>query len=231
MRENSYYLLKEEKYAGIGKENQREWFVFCADTIKNIMGKDLEGKKVAILTENGFEEIELTSPMNALEQAGVHVDVVSPQKNKVRGWDHDHWGIEVEVNRQISEASPEDYDMLMIPGGVMNPDKMRQNPACVLFARHFLEQGKPVAAICHAPQLLIETEMISNRQMTSYPSIKTDLINAGVDWIDKEVVVDNGLVTSRNPDDLPAFNKKMLEELAEGRHATTGQFTRHDRHG
>lgn len=193
------------------------------------MARNVEGKKVAILTEEGFEEIELTSPMNALEQAGAIVTVISPQKDKVKGWDHDHWGIEVTVDKHISEANPEDYDMLMIPGGVMNPDKMRMNKSCVLFARHFLEQGKPVAAICHAPQLLIETEMISNRQMTSYPSIKTDLENAGALWQDSEVVVDNGLVTSRNPDDLPAFNKKMLEELAEGRHATTGQFTKHDR--
>lgn len=190
------------------------------------MADNLKEKKVAILTENGFEEIELTSPMNALEKAGVTVHVISPQRDKVKGWDHDHWGIEVPVDKHISECSPEDYDMLVIPGGVMNPDKMRQDPRCVVFARHFLEQGKPLAAICHAPQLLIETEMINNREMTSYPSIKTDLINAGVTWVDKEVVVDNGLVTSRNPQDLPAFNKKMLEELKEGKHATKGQFTR-----
>ena len=189
------------------------------------MAKSLEGKKVAILTENGFEEIELTSPMNALEQAGVTVHVISPQKDKVKAWDHDHWSIEIPVDKHISEASPEEYDMLVIPGGVMNPDKMRINPQCVLFARHFLEVGKPLAAICHAPQLLIETEMLANREMTSYPSIKTDLVNAGVIWVDKEVVVDNGLVTSRNPGDLPAFNKKMLEELSEGKHMTTGQFT------
>jgi protease I len=193
------------------------------------MARSVEGKKVAILTENGFEEIELTSPMNALEEAGAIVHVISPQKDKVKGWDQDHWGIEIPVDKHISEANPEDYDMLMLPGGVMNPDKMRGNKECVNFARHFLEQGKPLAAICHAPQLLIETEMITNRHMTSYPSIKTDLVNAGAEWEDKEVVVDNGLVTSRDPDDLPAFNKKMLEELAEGRHATKGQFTRNER--
>jgi protease I len=189
------------------------------------MERTVKGKKVAIITENGFEEIELTSPMNALEQAGVTVHVISPQKDKVKAWDHDHWSIEIPVDKHISEANPEEYDMLMIPGGVMNPDKMRQNPQCVLFARHFLEQGKPLAAICHAPQLLIETEMINGREMTSYPSIKSDLVNAGVKWVDKEVVVDNGLVTSRSPEDLPAFNKKMLEELAEGKHATKAQFT------
>ena len=163
--------------------------------------------------------------MNALEQAGVKVHVISPQKEKVKAWNHDHWSIEVQVDKHISEANPEDYDMLVIPGGVMNPDKMRMNPQCVLFARHFLEQGKPLASICHGPQLLIESGMLANREMTSYPSLKTDLINAGVLWVDKEVVVDNGLVTSRNPDDLPAFNKKLLEELAEGRHYSTAQFT------
>jgi len=190
---------------------------------------DVKGKKVAILTENGFEEVELTSPMNALEKAGVEVHIVSPQKEKVKAWDHDHWSIELPVDKHISEANAEDYDMLMIPGGVLNPDKMRTNKECVVFAQHFLEQGKPLAAICHGPQLLIETGMISTRKLTSYPAIKTDLINAGALWEDSEVVVDNGLVTSRSPKDLDAFNKKMIEELSEGRHPTTGQFTQHDK--
>jgi protease I len=184
----------------------------------------VEGKKVAILTEHGFEEIELTSPMNALEKAGAVVHIISPQRGKVKAWDHDHWSIELPVDKHISDARPEDYDMLLIPGGVLNPDTMRQNPDCVRFAQYFLEQGKPLAAICHGPQLLIETGMITNRHMTSYPSIHTDLENAGAIWEDKEVVVDNGLVTSRKPDDLDAFNRKVLEELAEGRHATRGQF-------
>jgi protease I len=189
------------------------------------MAKDVKGKKVAILTENGFEEVELTVPKKALEDAGVTVHIVSPQDGKVKAWDHDHWSIELDVDVPLSKANPEDYDMLVIPGGVINPDKMRENEKCVSFAQHFMEQGKPLAAICHGPQLLIETGMISNREMTSYNSIKTDLINAGVLWVDKEVVVDNGLVTSRNPDDLDAFCKKMIEELGEGKHATTGQFT------
>lgn len=192
------------------------------------MTRDIRGKKVAILTENGFEEVELTSPKKALEEAGVIVQIISPQKDKVKAWDHDHWSIELPVDVELSKANPEDYDMLVIPGGVMNPDKMRTNKDCIAFAQHFIEQGKPLATICHGPQLLIETGMISDRKMTSYFSIKTDLENAGAIWEDKEVVVDNGLVTSRSPKDLEAFNKKMLEELSEGKHATTGQFTHAD---
>ncbi|RYZ30407.1 MAG: type 1 glutamine amidotransferase [Chitinophagaceae bacterium] len=193
------------------------------------MARDVKGKKVAILTENGFEEVELTSPMNALEQAGAEVHIISPQKEKVKAWDHDHWSIEIPVDKVLSDASPDDYDMLLLPGGVMNPDTLRQNKEAVAFAQHFLEQGKPLAAICHGPQLLIETGMLDGRNMTSYPSLKTDLINAGVNWEDKEVITDNGLVTSRNPQDLEAFNKKVIEELGEGQHATTGQFTHHDK--
>jgi protease I len=189
------------------------------------MARDIKDKKVAILTENGFEEVELTSPMNALEQAGATVHIISAQKDKVKAWDHDHWSIELPVDKNLSEANPEDYDMLLLPGGVLNPDKLRLNKEAVSFAQHFLEQAKPLAAICHGPQTLIETGMLDGRTMTSYWSIKTDLINAGVNWQDKEVVVDNGLVTSRSPEDLEAFNKKMIEELSEGQHATTGQFT------
>lgn len=176
-------------------------------------------KRVAIITENGFEESELTSPKKALEDAGIKVDIVSPQKDKVKGWNHDHWSIELSVDVQLSHANSDDYDMLVIPGGVMNPDKMRANPDCVKFAKEFLESGKPVAAICHGPQLLIETGLLNGRHITSYPSVKTDLINAGANWEDKEVIVDHGLVTSRSPEDLPAFNKKILEEIMEGVHA------------
>ena len=193
------------------------------------MARSVQGKKVAILTENGFEEVELTSPMNALEQAGAIVQIISPQKDKVKAWNHDHWSIELPVDKNLSETNPEDYDMLLLPGGVLNPDKLRMNKEAVSFAQYFLEQGKPLAAICHGPQTLIETGMLDGRTMTSYPSLKTDLINAGVNWQDKEVVVDNGLVTSRSPKDLEAFNKKVIEELGEGKHATTGQFTRHDK--
>lgn len=192
------------------------------------MTKNIAGKKVAIITENGFEEIELTSPKKVLESEGVTVHIISPQKDKVKGWDHDHWSIELPVDKQISRANAEDYDMLIIPGGVINPDKMRTDKDCISFVQQFLEAGKPVAAICHGPQLLIETGMISQRKMTSYHSIKTDLVNAGVIWEDKEVVVDNGLVTSRSPKDLDAFNRKVIEELSEGVHTTTAQFTHAD---
>jgi protease I len=186
---------------------------------KKIVMATLTGKKVAILTENGFEEVELTSPKKALEDAGAEVAIVSPQKEKVKAWSHDHWSIEVPVDVNVKDADPNDYDALMVPGGVFNPDKMRMNENCVRFAKHFLETGKPVAAICHGPQLLIETGLIDGRNMTSYPSVKTDLINAGASWIDREVVVDNGLVTSRSPQDLDAFNKKMIEEIKEGKHS------------
>jgi protease I len=179
----------------------------------------LTGKKVAILTESGFEEVELTSPKKALEDAGAEVEIVSPQKEKVKAWAHDHWSIELPVDVNVEDADPNDYDALMIPGGVLNPDKMRSNDKCVEFAQHFLQEGKPVAAICHGPQLLIETGMLEGRNMTSYPSIKTDLTNAGALWSDREVIVDNGLVTSRSPKDLEAFNKKMIEEIKEGKHS------------
>lgn len=181
--------------------------------------KSLNNKKVAILTENGFEEVELTSPKKALEEAGATVEIVSPQKEKVKAWDHDHWSIELKVDKNIEEANADDYDAIVLPGGVMNPDKLRTNKKAVQFAQEFLEAGKPVAAICHGPQTLIETGLLEGRTMTSYPSLQTDLKNAGVDWVDREVVVDNGLVTSRKPDDLKAFNKKMIEEIAEGEHA------------
>src|SRR5687767_4989453 len=185
----------------------------------------LSGKRVAIITEHGFEEVELTSPKKALEEAGAEVDIVSPQPKSVKAWDHDHWSIEVKVNVLIGDAKPADYDALIIPGGVMNPDKMRMNAKCVEFARRFLEEGKPVAAICHGPQLLIETGLLNGRTMTSYPAIRTDLQNAGVEWVDKEVVVDSGLVTSRSPKDLEAFNQKMIEEIREGKHAPNAAFT------
>lgn len=179
----------------------------------------LDGKKVAILTENGFEEIELTSPKKALEDAGAIVHIVSPQKDKVKAWAHDHWSVEMPVDVHIDDVKFSDYDALVLPGGVMNPDKLRLNNKAVDFAQQFLETGKPIAAICHGPQLLIETGSLEGRTLTSYPSIKTDILNARADWCDREVVVDNGLVTSRKPDDLPAFNQKMIEEIAEGVHA------------
>ena len=185
----------------------------------------LKGKKVAILSDSGFEELELTSPKKALEEAGAVVEIVSAQKDTIRGWNHDHWSIELNVDINIDDAKAENYDALMIPGGVLNSDQMRLHTNYIQFAEEFLEAGKPVAAICHGPQLLIETGMISGREMTSFPSIKTDLINAGATWQDKEVVTDNGLITSRSPKDLEAFNKKMIEEIAEGKQASKAAFT------
>jgi len=178
----------------------------------------LNGKTVAILTENGFEEVELTSPKKALEDAGATVHIVSPQKDKIKAWDHDHWSIELSVDKNVSDVRAEDYDALMLPGGVLNPDKLRMNKEAVEFAKDFLETGKPIAAICHGPQLLIETGLLEGREMTSYPSLQTDIKNAGANWHDREVIVDNGLVTSRSPKDLEAFNEKMVEEISEGIH-------------
>ncbi len=172
--------------------------------------------KVAILTEHGFEQSELVSPREALEKAGVHVDIVSPQAGEVKAWDEDNWGIRVKVDKVLHEANPDDYDGLVLPGGVMNPDHLRLNDEAVAFVKRFFASGKPIAAICHGPQTLINANVVGGMKLTSYPSLRVDLENAGAKWIDQEVVVDNGLVTSRTPKDLPAFNKKLLEELREG---------------
>jgi len=179
----------------------------------------LENRRVAILTEEGFEQVELTSPKMALKDAGAIVHVISPKSGKIKAWDKTNWGIEVDVDKVLDEVSPGDYDALVLPGGVLNPDKLRQNKDAVAFVKAFLQAGKPVAAICHGPQMLIETGLIKGRKLTSFPSLQTDLKNAGAEWVDEEVVVDNGLITSRTPADLPAFNKKAIEEFAEGVHA------------
>lgn len=178
----------------------------------------VENCKVAILTEAGFEQVELTSPKEALEAAGAKVDVISPKSGKIRAWNEKDWGIEIDVDKELSQVSPDDYDALVLPGGVMNPDKLRQNKEAVAFVSAFLDEGKPVAAICHGPQMLIETGLIAGRTLTSYPSLQTDLKNAGAHWVDQEVVVDHGLVTSRTPKDLEAFNQKAIEAIAEGQH-------------
>lgn len=179
---------------------------------------NLSNRKVAILTEEGFEQVELTSPKEALEAAGATVHIISPKAGKVKAWDHDHWGIEVNVDKLLTDVSPDDYDALVLPGGVLNPDKLRQNKDAVAFVSAFLDEGKPLAAICHGPQMLIETGMLNGRKVTSYPSLQTDLKNAGAEWVDQQVVTDNGLVTSRTPADLDAFNKKTIEEIGEGIH-------------
>jgi protease I len=179
----------------------------------------LNNRKIAILTENGFEESELLSPKKALEEAGAIVHIVSPEKDKVRAMKDHQWSVEVEVDKNISDVHADDYDGLMLPGGVINPDKLRTNTEAINFIRDFFKSGKPVAAICHGPQSLISAGVVKGRKMTSYSSIKQDMINAGVNWVDEEVVVDQGLVTSRSPKDLPAFNAKIVEEFAEGVHA------------
>jgi protease I len=182
------------------------------------MPQDLNGKTIAILATDGFEQSELTEPKRALEQAGATVHVVAPKSGKIRGWQHTDWGDEVAVDRTLEEANPADYQALVLPGGQMNPDKLRLEPKAVRFAHAFFEAGKPVGAICHGPWLLVEADVVRGRTVTSWPSIRTDLKNAGADWVDREVVVDQGLVTSRKPDDIPAFNAKIIEEFAEGRH-------------
>lgn len=179
---------------------------------------NLSNKKIALLTEEGFEQVELTSPKEALEAAGATVHIISPKSGKIKAWDKTDWGIEVDVDKELSMVSPDDYDALILPGGVLNPDKLRQNKDAIAFVSAFLDEGKPVAAICHGPQVLIETGMLKGRTLTSYPSLQTDLKNAGANWVDEEVVVDNGLVTSRTPADLDAFNRKAIEEIGEGVH-------------
>ena len=182
------------------------------------MNYNLQGKTVAVLITDGFEEVEFTQPVAALKEAGAVVHVISPQSDTVRAWDKDNWGNECVVDKNVSEAKAQDYNSLLLPGGVMNPDQLRTNQDAVKFVKAFFAAGKPIAAICHAPQLLIETGALEGRELTSYPSIKTDIENAGAKWIDREVIVDAGLVTSRTPDDIPAFNNKMLEEFEEGVH-------------
>jgi len=182
------------------------------------VAQELRNKRIAALVDNGFEQSELLEPKKALEDAGARVDVVSPQKSRVKGWKHTDWGSEVSVDVQLDSANANDYDGILLPGGVMNPDKLRGNPKAVQFVKSFVDAKKPIAAICHGPWTLIETGIVRGRKMTSWPSLQTDLRNAGANWVDEECVVDNGLVTSRKPDDIPAFNKKMIEEFAEGRH-------------
>lgn len=192
------------------------------------MGR-LEGKKVAILVADGFEQSELLEPRKALDEAGARTEVVSPKEGVVQGWRHFDAGESVKVDKPLSRARPEDYDALLLPGGVANPDQLRLDPRAVEFVRSFAREGKPIAAICHGPWTLIEAGAAKGRRMTSWPSIKTDLRNAGAEWVDEPVVVDQGLVTSRKPADIPAFNAKMVEEFAEGRHAAAGGQRKHSR--
>jgi len=182
------------------------------------MAKNLEGKRVAILATTGFEQAELLEPRKALEDQGAKTQVISPQKDKIKGWNEKDWGQEVKVDLPLESANANDFDALLLPGGVMNPDKLRMEPRAVEFVRQFFAARKPVAAICHGPWMLVEAGAVRGRTVTSWPSLQTDIRNAGGKWVDQEVVVDEGLVTSRKPADIPAFNRKMIEEFAEGKH-------------
>ncbi len=182
------------------------------------MNTNLNGKRVAILVTEGFEQPELTGPKEALEKAGARTEIISPMADKVRAWKHTDWGDTFKVDVPLDQARPENYDALLLPGGVMNPDKLRQDKKAVEFVRHFFQTGKPVGAICHGPWMLVEAGVVKGRRVTSWPSVKTDLRNAGAEWTDAEVIVDNGLVTSRKPADIPAFSAKLVEEIAEGPH-------------
>jgi protease I len=178
----------------------------------------LKGKKVAILVAEGFEQVELTGPKKALDDAGAETRIVSPAAGHVQGWNHFEKGEQFKVDLPLAQASARDFDALLLPGGVANPDQLRINAEAVAFVREFFEAGKPVAAICHGLWPLIDAGVVRGRKVTSWPSLKMDLQNAGAEWSDQEVVTDNGLVTSRKPDDIPAFNRKMVEEFAEGQH-------------
>lgn len=182
------------------------------------MAEQLKGKRVAILATDGFEQSELEEPKQALQRAGARAEVISPRPGQIRGWRHTDWGDQVPVDVELGRADPADYDALVLPGGVINPDHLRTSEKAIEFVRAFVSAKKPIAAICHGPWTLINAAGVRGRKMTSWPSLRVDLENAGAHWVDQEVVVDQGLVTSRKPDDLAAFNRKLVEEIAEGRH-------------
>jgi len=183
------------------------------------MNGNISGKRVAILATDGFEQSELLEPKRLLEEAGAVTTVVSPHDGNIRGWKDKEWADYVPVDQTLDDSSAEDFDALMLPGGLMNPDRLRMDDRAIAFVRAFAESGKPIGAICHGPWTLVEANAINGRRMTSWPAIKSDLINAGADWVDAEVVTDQGLVTSRKPEDIPAFAKKLIEEISEGIHA------------
>jgi protease I len=178
---------------------------------------DLNGVKVAILVTDGFEQVEMTEPRKALDEAGAETRLVSPKDGQVKAWKFTEWGDTFPVDMSLDRARPEDFDAILLPGGVINPDKLRTLPEAVAFAKAFFDAGKPVASICHGPWTIIEAGAARGRRLTSWPSLKTDLKNAGAEWVDQEAVVDQGLVTSRKPDDLPAFNSEMIKLFASGR--------------
>ena len=181
----------------------------------------LSGKKVAILATDGFEQAELLEPRKALEKAGAQTTVVSLKSGDIKGWSEQNWGEAIPVDMTVEDANVEDFDALMLPGGVMNPDKLRMNDNAVQLVRDFFDAGKPIGAICHGPWMLVEADVVEDTTLTSWPSLETDIENAGGTWVDEEVVTDNGIVTSRKPADIPAFSKKLIEEISEGVHSRT----------
>ena len=180
------------------------------------MTSNLKGKKIAILATDGFEQAELTDPRKALDDAGATTVVISPKSGEIRGWDKKDWGKTVKVDKVLADANPNDYDALVLPGGVMNPDHLRMDPAAVNFVRQFVSSGKTVAAICHGPWTLIEAGALKGKTVTSWPSLKTHIKNAGGNWVDQEVATDGQFITSRKPDDIPAFNKAIIEAVTHG---------------
>ncbi len=181
------------------------------------MANELSNLKVAILVTDGFEQSEMEKPKKALEEAGANAKILSPGSTKVKGWKHTEWGDEFKVDVDLNSANANDYDALVLPGGVMNPDKLRIHPQAITFIADFVKSGKPIAAICHGPWTLIDAKGVKGKTVTSWPSIKVDLINAGANWVDKEVIRDGNLVTSRKPDDLPAFNAEMIKMFKEAK--------------
>ncbi len=181
------------------------------------MPQQLQGKRVAALFTDGVEQVEFTEPAKALREAGAKVVVVSPKSGEIKGWNHTDWGDTFKADQSLDDANPGEFDALLIPGGAMNPDKLRMEPKAVQFVSSFVEEGKPIAAICHGPWMLVETGVAKGRTLTSWPSLQTDIRNAGGTWVDKEVVYDDGIITSRNPNDIPAFNQRMLDVFAQGR--------------
>lgn len=180
------------------------------------MAENLSGKKIAILATDGVEQIELTGPRDALESAGAKTELISPKSDKIKAWKFKEWGDNLKVAKTVDQARPQDYDALLLPGGVMNPDHLRMNAGAVEFVRQFVSTGKTVAAICHGPWTLIEAGVVTGKTMTSWPSVKTDLKNAGANWVDREVVTDGQFITSRKPDDIPAFSRTLIEAVSRG---------------
>ena len=181
------------------------------------MANTLQGKRIAILATDGFEQSELIKPRQALDEAGARTQVVSPKEDKIKGWDIKDWGKNVPVDVPLKSANPSEYDALLLPGGVQNPDQLRMIPEAVEFVKHFVDQGKPIAAICHGPWMLVEADAVRGRTLTSWPSLKTDIRNAGGVWVDEQVILSDGVVTSRKPDDIPAFNREMIDLFSKGR--------------